>query len=107
MNSAQPHSHADLKRLFAPFCQKYKIGRLGLFGSAARGDANPSSDLDLLVEFESSVRISTDDLLEMAGEAEELAGTPVDFVLRSSLEKSPNALLRQTVFQSVIPIYGS
>lgn len=36
----------------AALCRKYHVRRLGLFGSAARGEAAPASDVDLLVEFE-------------------------------------------------------
>ena len=36
----------------AALCRKYHIRRLGLFGSAARGELAPGSDVDLLVEFE-------------------------------------------------------
>ena len=32
--------------------QKYKLTKLGVFGSYARGEQTPESDLDLLVEFE-------------------------------------------------------
>ena len=34
------------------FCQKHHIRRLSLFGSVLRDDFGPSSDVDLLVEFE-------------------------------------------------------
>ena len=33
------------------FCQSNGVRRLGLFGSALRGDLRPDSDIDLLVEF--------------------------------------------------------
>lgn len=36
----------------ADFCRRHHIRRLALFGSALREDFGPSSDLDLLVEFE-------------------------------------------------------
>lgn len=36
----------------AALCRKYHVRRLGLFGSAARGELAPESDIDLLVEFE-------------------------------------------------------
>lgn len=36
----------------AALCRKYHVRRLGLFGSAARGESAPESDIDLLVEFE-------------------------------------------------------
>jgi hypothetical protein len=33
-------------------CRRHHIRRLSLFGSMARGEARPDSDVDLLVEFE-------------------------------------------------------
>lgn len=41
-------SRAALKKLI----KRYHIHRLALFGSAARGELKPESDIDLLVEFE-------------------------------------------------------
>lgn len=40
----------DLKALGA-ICRKYHVKRMSLFGSAARGELKPTSDVDLLVEF--------------------------------------------------------
>ncbi len=81
--------------------------RLEIFGSAARGDARPGSDVDLLVTLDDPARVSTAELLEMAGEAEEVVGAPVDFVLRSSLEKSPNRFAREHILSSAVRVYGS
>jgi len=97
----------ELGRRFGPFCVKHHICRLEVFGSAARGQAGPGSDVDLLVTLDESVPISTAALLEMAGEAEELAGAPVDFVLRSSLEKSPNRFARDHILATSVCVYGS
>ena len=36
----------------AAFCQKHHITRLSLFGSVLSGREGPTSDIDLLVEFE-------------------------------------------------------
>lgn len=41
----------DPQRL-AAVCRKYHVRKLALFGSAARGDSRPDSDVDVLVEFE-------------------------------------------------------
>jgi hypothetical protein len=38
--------------LLPDFCRRHHIRRLSLFGSAAREDMTPRSDLDILVEFE-------------------------------------------------------
>ena len=67
----------------------------------------PGSDVDLLVTLDDSVPTSTADLLEMAGEAEEVAGAPVDFVLRSSLEKSPNRIARDPILSTSVCVYGT
>jgi predicted nucleotidyltransferase len=36
----------------AEFCQRHRVQRLSLFGSALRDDFRPDSDVDVLVEFE-------------------------------------------------------
>ena len=100
-------SISELKSIFRPFCEKYRIRRLDVFGSAARGGANAGSDVDLLVTLDESTRPSTGELLEMAGEAEELVGAPVDFVLRGSLEHSSNALARQHILESAVCLYAA
>lgn len=100
-------SLADLRRRLRPFCEKHHIRRLEIFGSAARGQATPSSDVDLLVTLDDSAPVSTAALVEIAGEAEELLGAPVDFVLRSSLEKSPNRFAREHILSTAVCVYGS
>jgi hypothetical protein len=42
----------------------------------------------------------------MAGEAEELLGRPVDFVLRDRLEASSNRQARDHILSTAITIYG-
>ena len=39
------------KRALAAICRRYGVKKLSLFGSAARGELRPDSDVDLLVEF--------------------------------------------------------
>ncbi len=100
-------SLAELRARLGPFCERHHIRRLEVFGSTARGQATAASDVDLLVTLDDSAPLSTGDLLEIAGEAEELVGRPVDFVLRSSLEKSPNRLAREQILSTAVPVYGS
>jgi hypothetical protein len=97
----------ELRNRLRPFCEKHHIRKLEVFGSAARGQAGRASDVDLLVTLDDSVPVSAAALLEMAGEAEELVGAPVDFVLRSSLEKSPNRLARDHILSTAVCVYGS
>jgi hypothetical protein len=103
MNQSDILSPASLCQRLQPFCEKHHIRRLEVFGSVARGQAGPGSDMDLLVTFDEPV--STAALLEMAGEAEELVGIPVDFVLRRSLEQSPNQFAREHILASAVCVY--
>jgi uncharacterized protein len=97
----------ELRERLQLFCEQHHISRLEVFGSVARGSVTPSSDVDLLVTFDESVSVSTAELLEMAGEAEELVGRPVDFVLRPSLEKSPNRFAREHILATAVCLYGN
>ena len=40
------------RKALSALVKRYYIKRIALFGSAARGELTPSSDIDLLVEFE-------------------------------------------------------
>lgn len=59
--------------------------------------------MDLRATFDEPV--STAALLEMAGEAEERVGIPVDFILRRSLEQSPNRFARERILASAVCVY--
>jgi hypothetical protein len=63
--------------------------------------------MDLSVTLDESVLVCAAALLEMTGEAEELVGAPVDFVLRLSLEKSPNRFARDHILSTAVCAYGS
>ena len=106
LETLRPPSVTELRTMLRPFCQKHRIRLLEVFGSTAWGLAAPGSDVDLLVTLDESAPTSTAELLEMAGEAEEVLGRPVDFVLRRSLEKSPNRLAREAIFASAVAVYG-
>jgi hypothetical protein len=106
-NHTQALSSDDLRKRLRPFCQKHPIRRLEVFGSAALGHTRPGSDVDLLVTLDESTPVSTAELLDMAGEAEELIGRPVDFVLRRSLEKSPNRFAREHILATAVCLYGN
>lgn len=97
----------EVARRLRPFGQRHPIQRLDVFGSVARGNATAGSDVDLLVTLDSPHLVTTDDLLDMAGEAEELLGVPVDFVLRRSLDKSANSETRRRILETAVCIYGS
>jgi predicted nucleotidyltransferase len=69
-----------------------------IFGSVARGDARPESDLDFLVDMEPGRS-----LLDLGGllvDLEELLGRKVDV----TTEKGLRARIRQRVLQEAVPL---
>jgi len=56
---------------------------LRLFGSAARDEAGPASDIDLLVDFETPPTFSR--YMELRALLEDLLGTQVDLVTEAGL----------------------
>jgi len=100
-----PPSVAELKSLVAGFCRDHGIARLEVFGSVARGDAEPGSDVDLLVTFRPDVRPGLD-FFGMQDELEELFGCGVDLLTRRSVERSVNPIRRQSILESAREVYA-
>ena len=72
--------------LLAEVCRRYGVKELSLFGSAARGEMRPESDIDMMVEFQPGVRIGLVKFESLAGELESLAGLRVDLVTKRGLK---------------------
>jgi predicted nucleotidyltransferase len=71
-------SHAEKLR------RDYGVKSLALFGSVARGDATPESDIDILVEFSDSPGF--DGYMALKFFLEDLLGRKVDLVMASALK---------------------
>src|SRR5438105_267205 len=70
----------------ADLCRRYQVRELSLFGSAARGEMRPDSDIDLLVEFLPNAEVG---LVEHAGlmlDLQKLLGRKVDLVSKNGLK---------------------
>jgi predicted nucleotidyltransferase len=66
----------EMRRLF-------RVKRLAVFGSVARGEAGEGSDIDVLVAFEQ--RATFDLFMELKFYLEDLLGTGVDLVTEKAL----------------------
>ena len=76
------------------------ITYLGLFGSYARGEQTPESDIDLLVNF--NKRYSLFDLLHVERAFSRVLKAPVDLIPADSL----NQYVRPYVQKDLVTIYG-
>lgn len=65
--------------------REFGVRRLALFGSYARGDATPHSDVDILVEVDPSIGLR---FVDLADRIEALLGVQVDVVSRRSISPS-------------------
>ncbi len=96
------YDHARL----AEICRRYRVAKLELFGSRARGEARPDSDVDLLVTFEEGYTPGW----ELAGLLEDLVnalGRKVDLITRWTLEHDPNADFRSRVQADAEAVYAA
>jgi excisionase family DNA binding protein len=92
----QGHRLLDQLRAATPeMRQRFGVRKIGVFGSAARGEAGPESDVDVLVEFEDP---AFDRYMDLKFFLEELFGRPCDLVIEESLKEE----LRGSVLKEVL-----
>ena len=75
---------------------RYGVRSLALFGSVARDDASPASDIDLLVEFDRPVGLFG--LFALQDRLEEILGCKVDIGTPNSLKSR----LRPSVLSELV-----
>jgi len=67
---------------------QFKVRSLSLFGSVARGEAGPDSDVDVLVEFEPGAQIGLFALARLQRYLQEILGSEVDLAIPDALHKA-------------------
>ncbi len=73
-----------LRRQLADLGNKYHVAQIGIFGSYARGEQGPDSDLDLLITFSEPVGLIT--FLELEQHLEQVLGVKVDLTTKAALK---------------------
>ena len=81
-------------------CRRHGIRRLAVFGSAARGELGPDSDIDVLVEFVPGRRVGLR-FITIQEELSDLMGRRVDLNTRAFL--SP--FFQDRVAAEAVPFY--
>jgi len=86
------------RRRLLDAADRHGIGRLRTFGSLARGEAEPESDVDLLVDLKPGHTLL--DLAAFRREAAEILDLPVDVATADMLKER----VRDTVLSEALPL---
>lgn len=82
------------------FLQPYNPERISIFGSYARGEQRPDSDLDILIQFKE--RIGLLKLVQIEQELSDKIGVKVDLVTENAI-KNPH--LKASIEEDLITIF--
>ncbi len=97
-----PPTPEAIATLLVGYARENQIARLEVFGSIARGEAQPGSDVDLLVTF--SVNPGSR-FFTMETEMTALLGVPVHVLTRESVEQMTNPYRRESILADAREIY--
>ena len=76
--------------------RQFKVAKMALFGSYARGDQQPDSDVDILVEVDPSIGL---EFVTLADTIEQLLGLSVDLVSsRAVSSKAMKYIERELIY---------
>ena len=77
----------------AEICRRYRIVEMSVFGSAARGEMRPDSDIDIMVVLDPEARLGWE-FFAIADELSAVLSHPVDLGIKDSLKPyaKPSAL---------------
>ena len=95
-------SHGVDPAQLARIAARHGIRSLSLFGSAARGEAGPESDVDIVMELEPSSGVGLFEHARIAEELAQLFGRPVDLVTWNSLRPR----MRTAVEREAVPLFA-
>ena len=70
----------DIKKTVAEIAPKYQITKATLFGSRARGNFRPDSDVDLIVEFAKEKTVTLFTIANLMNCLEDIFGVSVDVI---------------------------
>lgn len=82
-------------RALEPELRAAGVVRLSLFGSTARDDAGPGSDIDLLAAFDTARTLSLLDMIGIENRLSDLLGQPVDLIEEGTLKPRAQETVRR------------
>ncbi|MGE4490527.1 MAG: nucleotidyltransferase family protein [Kiritimatiellales bacterium] len=90
---------ALLKANLPELHQEFGVKTLGVFGSFARDEATPDSDLDLLVEFERPIGLR---FVEFTERLEKIVSRSVDVLTKAGVESIRQPEISRSIQNSIV-----
>lgn len=91
----------DIRQKSTALFQRYHVRKAAVFGSAARGEDRPDSDIDILVEMPEASGLF--DLLALQTDLEELFSRSVDLVEYNAIRER----LKPYILHDQTPIFAA
>lgn len=105
------YTSEELTAKIVPIAEKYKLKKVWLFGSYARGCADDDSDIDLLIDTEGTALKSLFALGALYSELENALGKNIDLITLNSLQQETRmpgeSGFRDNVWKERIPLYAA
>ncbi len=77
--------------------EKFKVKDIGIFGSFSRKEQKPTSDLDILVEFDETIGLF--DFIRLKYFLTEIIGVKVDLVMKDTLKpRLKDKILKEVLY---------
>lgn len=97
------YSISEIQNIIAPIAQRHGVNKVYLFGSYARGEATPSSDVDLRVDAPALRGLFA--LGKLYADIEEALGKGLDMVTANTLGKETNVVFTENLRKDQVLIY--
>ncbi len=101
---ALPPPPGEIARRLAPLCRNYGITRLEIYGSVARGDAQPGSDVDLVITLTKPMGW---DYFTLDDQMSKVLGVRVHLLSRDQLDSMTNPFFKTSILADVRVIYDA
>jgi predicted nucleotidyltransferase len=98
---SQPRRYEIVQALnrLRPKLEQRGVRSLAIFGSRARGDERPESDLDVLIEISDTRKFSALDLVGVSHLISDELGIPANMFMRRSLDRQMEETIRSDVVE--------
>lgn len=95
-------SQQEMEQIILDYLKKFNLLQIGVFGSFARNQQNPGSDIDLLVKFK--ITPSLLQLIKIENELSRKLGIKVDLITRGAIK---NKRIKANIEQDLKIIFNA